>query len=714
MASADGWFVRGYKSLTFGLAHRLALIFGSLLSLFVAIAIVVNVNIELDLVRQRLTEKATHLGMLIADLTASNLDAMRLSELESVYHDLKRQPYVDYVYVVDDAATVLVAGGGRSAEDLDIIDTGLVEGARANGRMQRTRSGDIEHIAIPVRMGTRHLGTLRFGIPLGAYDRDLRVVWLRNLIVGPLIVLLGMVLIVLIARRLTEPLDVLIASTDRAAQGELDQFIELDSNDELGQLARSFNVMLDALRKSIDEVHELAYRDKLTALPNRAWFHEHLKRMISDGKRRGEHAAVLFLDLDRFKHVNDTLGHDAGDQLLAAFAERLRNCVRDSDGIALLRAYPEEDGPAANKPPAAVARLGGDEFTIMLPHLSKCEDAAIVAERIIGSLADPFELGGEVTFVGTSIGIACFPKDGDMPEDLLKHADTAMYQAKHAGRSTYRFYDAGIAEMALQRVSLERDLRRAIEENQFRLFLQPLFSVSTGEFVGAEALVRWQHPREGLLTPDRFLSIAEEARLMPELGRMTIRNALQSTHAWPTVRGRTLHLAVNISMEELETDDFGEWMLGQIADAGFDPHDLVIEVTEGTIMGDSACIDRQVALLRANGVRFAVDDFGVGYSNLARLRRLAFETLKIDQSLMHGVGHDRDIEILVTSILKMASALDLDVVAEGIETREQWTFLQRNRCGFAQGYFLTKPMPHETFPAWARREVSIAPVMAAE
>ena len=432
--SALKWPSHAFKALTFGLGRRFALVFGLLISSFVATAIYTNLQLQLELIEQRLDARIEHLGKLMFDVTASYLYEMRLSDLEIIYEDMQRQPDIAYVYVVDRDRMKLVSGSIDVGEPfLEIIEDSLVDEVWKTGRKQRKNDGDIEHIGVPVKLGTEDLGTVRLGIALDRYHRDLRAVWVRNLLVGLCFVLAGVILSILIARRLTRSLGDFIAMTDRASQGELDQSIEVQTNDELEHLAQSFNTMLHGLRKSMGEIQQLAYQDKLTSLPNRAWFHEYLRIAIASAKRSDESAALMFLDLDRFKHVNDTLGHHVGDQLLTAFATRLNTCVRQSDTIARLDAAPLSRDRSEESSKAAVARLGGDEFTIVLPHLSKSEDAAIVAERIIDCLLEPFDLGDESFVASTSIGIAVYPADADGWEDLLKHADAAMYQAKQAG-----------------------------------------------------------------------------------------------------------------------------------------------------------------------------------------------------------------------------------------------------------------------------------------
>jgi diguanylate cyclase (GGDEF)-like protein len=689
------------QSLTFGLSRRLTLVFGPLIGLVVAGAIATNLNIQLDLIDRRLDARAEGLGSLAAEVTSSYLLDMRISDLDVVYEDIYRQPDIAFIYFVNDAGLRLLGAGtapGGADSFLDKVDDELVVRASETKAPQRRRAGDLEHVARPVKVGDAWLGTVRFAIERAEHNRELLTIWRQNLLVGVLFILAGVLLSWVLARKLTEPLNRLTAMTERAARGEFDQTISVRTNDEIERLALSFNLMLGTVRDSLAQIHDLAYRDKLTHLPNRVAFNQKLEQALSDAGRTGGKVALLFLDLDRFKHLNDSIGHHAGDLLLQEVAVRMLSCVREFEG----RPGTAEADMAAG--PISVSRLGGDEFTIVMPRLEGTDQAARLAERVLAAIEQPVELEGTMHLGATSIGIAIYPQDGESSDQLLKHADIAMYQAKHAGRNTYRFYDAQMATAALRRLTLERELRVAIEENQFELHLQPQYVTRTGKVAGAEVLIRWRHPQDGLVYPNNFIPLAEEARLMPALGRRVIEASLRLARQWAFFRDAPLRLCINVSVPELEAEGFGEWVAAEVAKAGIDPGTIEFEVTECAAMFDSNRVEAQIARLRAAGIRFAVDDFGVGYSNLARLKRLAFETLKIDRSLMSGVGTDPEAESLVASILRMAEALRLEVVAEGVETPMQLEFLKRHGCQYVQGYLLARPMPSEDFRSWLHTE----------
>lgn len=691
------------RTLSFGLGRRLTLAFGLLIGAAAAGAIVTNLGLQLQLIEARLNERASNLGELAAEVSSSYLFDKRIAELELIFEEIERQSDIASIDLIDPSGLKLASGGIGGADGssfLDIVEDPLVERARATGRVQRLSGDAVETVAMPVTFGDDYLGTLRFAILRHEYDRQLAAVWRRNLLTGALFVVFGTLMSAVIARRLTRPLAHLTAMTDRVARGDLDQSIALRTNDEFEHLAASFDAMLGTIRDSLAKVHAMAYRDKLTALPNRAWFQERLERTIAHAAASGRDAALLFIDLDQFKKLNDTLGHQVGDAFLVAVAKRLSACVGQPDTLAASPAAPR-DGETLG---LSVSRLGGDEFTVLLPALGGRDAAAAVAQSVLDALAQPFDVGGEPYYASASVGIAMLPEDGTTSEALLKGADIAMYQAKHSGRGVFRFFDAGAAEAALRRLSLERELRRAIEARQFEVHFQPQFSVASGEVTGAEALVRWRHPEAGLLFPGSFLPVAAEAGLMPVIGRCVIEAALDLAREWSYFRDRPLRLAINISVEDLATPQFGAWVIERLRRSGYDPRLLEFEVTEDAAMFDSERVEAEIALLRDTGIRFAVDDFGTGYSNIARLKQLAFETLKIDRSLMEGIGEDGEAEVLLGSILSMASALGLDVVAEGIETEAQLGYLRRGDCAYVQGYLLGRPMTGPAFRDWIRDE----------
>ncbi len=705
MASGGSSRIAGaFQRVTFGFSRRLVFVFGSLLCFFVAGALFINLQTQKEFLQKRLDERIHFLGKLVTDVSLSYLYNMRLADLEIILEDVNRQADVDYVYLIDEAGLRLASG---SLEDdqgfLTAQADPIAEMARDHRMVVHRRQDGVEVAAFPIVLGDDYLGTLRFGINLGQYDSDLRKVQNRNLLAGAVFVIIGILLCILVAQRLTRPLAHMISITRSAADGDLDQHVELYTNDELEQLASSFNSMMDALRRSMNHAHFLAYRDKLTGLPNRAWFTEHFEESVDFHVLKDRPVAVLFLDIDRFKHVNDTQGHLVGDQLLRAFAERLVTAVEASIGARIQTVDLKSKKMDADPKKPSVCRLGGDEFIVLLPLKDGVSEAAAVARAIIGMLKTPFDLATGAHITTTSIGIAVLPGHGTTTMSLLKNADAAMYQAKSAGRNRFKLFDAEIARRELDRLNVENELKAALKEEALSVFFQPQFSVDSGRLVGAEALVRWHHPTRGLLGPADFIPIAEAAGLMPEVGRQVFRKALTLACDWPVASdGSPLRLAVNSSIQELEDEEYVDCIFDFLKSTGFAAERLEIEVTEGTAMVDSDVIEQKLAMLRFAGIKFAVDDFGIGYSNLARLKHLDFEVLKIDQSLMRDVGVDQNAETLVSTILNMCKALNLEVTAEGIENLPQLEFLKARGCDFAQGYSLARPMHAEAFVSYAK------------
>ncbi len=692
---------RAYRAATFGLGRRLSFLFGTLIAVFVAAALLNNLIIQLELVSDRREMRAAHLGKLAVEVSLPYLVELRPAELDIIYEELYGQPDVDYIYFLDEAGVELVNGGSNASSSfLTIVEDPLAERARASDRTETRREGAVEHYAVPIRIGTEYFGTVRFGLLVAPFDHEIDTVWRRNLLLGALFGIGGILWAVVVGRRVSKPLKALTRATEEAALGNLDQVIELKSNDELEVLARSFSIMLDKLQTNMREVHTLAYVDGLTGLPNRVWFTEYLGLMLEETRRKDRHLALMFLDLDNFKRTNDTFGHHMGDRLLSGFADRLRDRLKASGrslpGADLDR--PERSVRAGFD--AVVARLGGDEFTIILPDIALTEEAELIAESIVEAMVAPFSLDRREIRTSTSVGVALFPCHAETQPDLLKLADIAMYQAKEAGRNTYRFFDANIHQIEAQRTLLERELHLAVEKDQFELYFQPQFDVRSGQMSGAETLVRWRHPERGLLNPGDFLPVAEQIGLMPQIGRLILRRTLVSMAQIPQMQRRRQCIAVNVSVDEVENPGFAAWLRDVVKETGFDPRLLELEITENTAMSDNEAFGAQLRKLRGMGISFAVDDFGMGYSNLDRLKRLEFQTLKIDKSLLDGIGSDPHAESLLSTIMDMALALHLDVVAEGIETPDQWAFLKASRCTSAQGFLMARPMPFDRFKAW--------------
>ncbi|MCK8785811.1 EAL domain-containing protein [Roseomonas sp. NAR14] len=427
---------------------------------------------------------------------------------------------------------------------------------------------------------------------------------------------------------------------------------------------------ITARRRAEERVRHLAHHDGLTGLANRFLLSDRLGQAMAHASRAGTMVAVLCLDLDRFKPVNDVLGHAAGDRLLVQVAERLRTLARSAD---------------------TVARIGGDEFVLVQSAVSQPTDAAELARRVTAQLAPPFDLDGQMVTVGTSIGIALYPTDGVDEETLLKNADTALYRAKGAGRGTTCFFEPGMEAKLRQRSLLEHDLRLALESDQLSLAFQPLYACGTRDVTAVEALVRWQHPTRGALPPTEFIPVAEESGLIQPLGRWVLERACTAALRWP----RPYNVAVNLSPAQFRHGRLPEIVAEVLERTGLPAGRLEIEVTEGLLIDDADGALAVIRALKRQGVRIALDDFGTGYSSLGYLRRFPFDKIKIDKSFVQALEADPGARAIVDAILAMGRSLNLQVTAEGVETEQQFRFLQRLACDEAQGFLLGRPMTAE-------------------
>ncbi|MEA2417169.1 MAG: hypothetical protein QOI58_3826 [Thermoanaerobaculia bacterium] len=421
-----------------------------------------------------------------------------------------------------------------------------------------------------------------------------------------------------------------------------------------------------------EQIKHLAYHDALTTLPNRLLFKDRVTVAISHAQRHESRVSVLFLDLDRFKVINDSLGHNIGDQLLQAVAARVQSCVRDSD---------------------TVARLGGDEFTLLLPELTHAEDAALVAQKILEAVRYPFHIEGREFYITTSIGISVFPEDGPDAETLIKSADTAMYQAKEQGRDNYQLFNALVNAKALQRIALEHGLRRSLSHHEMAVHYQPIFDLRTGRITGMEALLRWTDPELGAIPPATFIPLAEAIGVMIPIGTWALRVACAQAKQWHDSGFDTLSLAVNLSVCQLQQPDLVNLVREILAETGLPARHLELEITESTAMQSPEASIRTLYELKRLGIRISLDDFGTGHSSLAYLKRFPIDTLKIDQSFIRDITRDPDTAAIVTAIIAMGHSLRLKVIAEGVEFTDQATFLKRHNCDQMQGYLINAPMP---------------------
>lgn len=450
--------------------------------------------------------------------------------------------------------------------------------------------------------------------------------------------------------------------------------------DERGNVTHYIGVFSDIgeQKAAHERIEYLAHYDALTGLPNRSRLQDLLAATTANARGAQTKVAVLFLDLDRFKDINDSLGHAAGDALLVAFAERLKGCIRAED---------------------AAIRLGGDEFVAILAEVKRSEHAAVVAEKIIEAAAKPYLVAGQEIVETLSIGISLYPDDGGDVGTLVRNADVAMYAAKEAGRNTYQFFSTTMDQKASRTISLESGLRKALEHGEFVLHYQPQLDLSNSRIVGVEALIRWQHPEQGLISPAQFVSFAEERGLIVPIGEWVMQEAFRQNREWQRAGLPAIPMAVNVSPLQLQQKDFIKKTVRLAEEAGLAPQHAEFEITEGAIMRNVQAAQTVLGELKAAGFQLSVDDFGTGYSSLNYLKRFPIDKLKIDQSFVRGLPADADDAAIVSAILAMAQALRLKTIAEGVETAEQADFLRAKGCDQVQGYHYHKPLPAEKVTA---------------
>jgi diguanylate cyclase (GGDEF)-like protein len=433
------------------------------------------------------------------------------------------------------------------------------------------------------------------------------------------------------------------------------------------------------------ELDQRAHYDHLTGLPNRTLLLRQIAHAFDQAKRQHQHIALLFLDLDNFKGVNDTMGHSVGDELLRMAADRLRQVVRNSD---------------------VAGRLGGDEFLVVGECLSRPDDAEIIAHKLTRAFQRPFLVQGRELFVTISVGIAIYPDDGEEPEQLLQCADTAMYQAKSQGKNMYRFFTAEMQRRAERHLIIEFELRRAVQRNELRLVYQPKFGISSHRVQGVEALLRWESPSLGPVAPDEFVAVAEFAGLMSTIGEWVMQTACTAASRWQTIAGEPIPVSVNVSPQQFRHPDLLANVAEALSDTGLEPDLLELEITEGVLMQDAPETHKVLAHLRDLRVRLSLDDFGTGYSSLGYLKSFPLQVLKIDKSFIQDLGRDRNDEVLVDAIIAMAKSLGLQVVAEGVETPQQLAFLAARDVELAQGFLFSRPIAEDALVALLSRQAA--------
>ncbi len=723
-----------------------------------------------------------------------------LSRFDQVVQDIELSGN-GYIVLVDEQGDILHApdtrwlGQSINATDTDMVLMGAVSSTDiVLGRYQLLGSDNVVTRAMVPQLGW----SVFVAIPADAYFGPVNSLTQAMILIGVVVLLIGLIVAYLFARNLAQPIRLLTQVTSKISeQGKLSERVHWQSSDELGELAYSFNQMLDQLDGSqvalLDARHEvediigsmadslmvvspdasivkvneatirqlgyseqeligmsidnliaeeealfkallvtdmtkqgvisniettlltrekrkipvvisgaemldshgkkrgtvfvakditerkraeehlnhLANHDALTGLPNRMLFLDRLSQAMTRLPWNDRLLAVFFLDLDRFKMINDTLGHDVGDLLLKGVAERLGNCVRDGDTI---------------------ARLGGDEFVIMLGDVGKKSDVAQVAKKIIEGLSTPFNLAGEEFVATSSVGISLYPHDGKDPHALLKNADTAMYRAKEDGRNNFKFYSSDMNEKAVESLQMEASIRRGLERNEFILYYQPQVSLQSGEIIGVEALIRWMHPEEGLIAPFKFLPIAEETGLIVPMGEQVLYQACRQAVLWHQA-GWSLKVSVNIAARQFKHVNLPKLVSKVLTETGLPAELLDLELTEGILMDQVDQAVETLESLKLIGVFLSLDDFGTGYSSLSYLKKFALDALKIDRSFVMDIPNDNDDMAITRAVVEMGRSLGLDVIAEGVENEEQLCFLKSIGCQSMQGFYFSKPVP---------------------
>ena len=478
--------------------------------------------------------------------------------------------------------------------------------------------------------------------------------------------------------------------------------IAIIQSTEAGSETRALIVIDDITRRIEDErtIFTMAYYDAMTGLPNRLLLMDRVSQALANARRSGELVSVLFLDLDRFKFVNDTLGHESGDELLKIVAERLRKCLRITDTVARPLNSGDEDYPAVEN---TVARRGGDEFIVLLTGLSKDVNVINVANRILGCFDSPVNIKGHELFITTSIGISMFPFDGDSAEELLKKADMSMYWAKEEGRNNCKMYNSTLDSRKKDWLRLEYKLHKALELDEFILYYQPQVNTVTGEITGFECLIRWQDPETELIPPGRFIPIAEESGLIIPITAWVLKNACAQANAWRLKGYADVRFSVNISMRQFKEKDFVATLTNILNETGLPPGCLEIELTESVIMTDVEHTLKILQDLKKLGIRLSIDDFGTGFSSLSYLKSMPIDVIKIDRSFIRDIPSDEDDIAITTAIINMAHSLEIEVIAEGVETFEQFELLRKLGCDNVQGYLFMKPASAQEAEAFVER-----------
>ena len=644
------------------------------------------------IVHEDLENHVAHIARFGADLLAPSLSVRHDALLGPILRNFANRSEVTYARVFD-ASRLLVTASGDGASGLKDAETQEFLAAAASAGEIEIRDGqDIMHVAQPVMADGKFVGVLNFGVTLAPLRATTDSIMRRNVSIALLFLAFALPVAAFAGHAATRPIRNLTEATRRIAAGDLAAAIPVQGRDEIADLGRSIATMVRNLSESAAAIRSLTFVDKLTGLPNRDQIELRVAGAVAALAGEDDRVAVAMVDVDRFKRVNDALGTDRGDHVLREVADRLAVVVedwRDTSMRSLGLGFE-----------TAVARLSADEFCIMIAGPLPSGELERVMRRIMRSFDADFDADGHSLELRCSAGVAVAPSDARDAKALLHNAGVALQVAKTSGRGTWRLFSPDLDEKAYRRLMLESELRQALVRDELEVFYQPQVVCTDGKGVGAEALVRWNHPKRGMVSPGEFVPVAEETGLIVEIGTLVLKKALAQTAAWAE-KGLFPRISVNVSRAQFQRQEFPALVLRALADFGVAPEQLELEITESIAMDDPTNVIGQMAPLRAAGVRFAMDDFGTGYSSLSLLTRLPFDVLKIDRSFVSAMGTGREESlVLVRTVLSMAHGLGLEVVAEGVETKAELDLLRLHQCDFAQGYFFAKPMPASRFETW--------------
>lgn len=656
-----------------------------------------------QMIQERVRNRAQSRIVQLSEALTNPVYYFDLENIGDLANSAKREPDVEYVLVYDLEGRVLHDGSGEISTYGQLMQDPLAAKAVATKDSIIQLTPRVLDVAAPIRVGDQQLGGVRIGYSLASardtearsiaeLDRKVGEVASRNRL--PIYILVGLMMLLAVAsalavqRRLVGPILRLSRYAQEIEAGHYDIDVQGSRRtDEVGELERAFARMSSSVRAHDSEIREIAFTDALTRLPNRRDFRERLdQRLQTQGE--DDALALLFIDLDDFKRVNDTLGHETGDRVLVEVSSRIRKLVAQND----LRN-------------AELSRFGGDEFVILVESREAgvrgvSSTAAKLAQSLVTELAKPIQIDeSEHVFLGASIGITLFPSDAASAVTLIKNGDIAMYQAKTAGKHCYRFYHPSMEQVVERRVRMEKELRTAWERDELTMYYQPVFRMSDRQIVGAEALLRWQHPEYGVVAPSVFIAVAEETGLIEQLGPHVIRKACIDAMRWRAVAPKytDLFVSVNLSVRQLRDAWLPEQVGEILKSTGMSPEGLHLELTETVVLDDAIDSRGLMRRLRDAGVKLWLDDFGTGFSGLSHLRRLPVDGVKIDRTFVSDILHDADDRALTRAIIGMAQSLGIVVIAEGIEEQGQYELLRETGCDLGQGYLLGKPMDQQSF-----------------